>query len=465
MLEVRRGGQHIGHIQSRDRVLPGVGQAQDAPNDLLHIHLTGAVCQRCKDVGKGAVPALLQCVDGDDESYGAVGRKQICIFQLVDVGGLNGNLLCRNAVFYKDGADLFKSGSVLFALGLCLKQHDGADVAAAVAVFCHGLCLQNALHLDSVVQHIQLIVAVHYEHRQLDHVLLTQMNRIHNGDQVALLGGGSSQIQHKARVEIPKHLLAQSAAGMVTLVHDHHRAKLVDDLQQGGGVGILHRVGRSAQSLRQLCQTAVLLPCLELLFLASEGIVGQHQNRKLLGNGRDVEPCGRQQLVFGVDLHPAVECHINFLAVGVRRVPQGRKGLGEDGIRGHQPDHHTLLHHAQCMEDRLNGVGGKEGFAAAGGHLQADVCHARQKILIPGHSTRSHRNVFFFPQAAVGGFDAARLHQNFKIPFKVTDHGFLIILQFHFCRPPYTRTISRGIFLNVMPSCCNSCSLRVQRSA
>ena len=81
---------------------------------------------------------------------------------------------------------------------------------------------------------------------------------------------------------------------MVALIHDYHRAKLVDDLQQGGGVGILHRVGGSAQSLRQLRQTAVLLPCLELLFLAPEGIVGQHQNRKLLGNGRDVEPCGRQ---------------------------------------------------------------------------------------------------------------------------------------------------------------------------
>lgn len=161
---------------------------------------------------------------------------------------------------------------------------------------------------------------------------------------------------------------------MMAFVHNHHRAKLVDDLQQGGGAGILHRMGGSAQSLRQLCQTAVLLPCLELLFFASEGIVGQHQNGKLLGNCRDVEPCGRQKLVFGVDLHPVVERHINFLAVGVRRVPQGSKGLGEDGIRGHQPDHHTLLYHAQCMEDRLNGVGGKEGLAAASGHFQADIC-------------------------------------------------------------------------------------------
>lgn len=89
---------------------------------------------------------------------------------------------------------------------------------------------------------------------------------------------------------------------MMAFVHDHHRAKLVDDLQQGGGVGILHRMGGSAQSLRQLCQTAVLLPCLELLFFASEGIVGQHQNGKLLGNCRDVEPCGRQKLVFGLSL-------------------------------------------------------------------------------------------------------------------------------------------------------------------
>ena len=129
---------------------------------------------------------------------------------------------------------------------------------------------------------------------------------------------------------------------MMAFVHDHHRAKPVDDLQQGGGVGILHRMGGSAQSLRQLCQTAVLLPCLELLFFASEGIVGQHQNGKLLGNCRDVEPCGRQKLVFGVDLHPAVERHINFLAVGVRRVPQGQQGSG----RGWHPRAPTRPPHA-----------------------------------------------------------------------------------------------------------------------
>ena len=102
--------------------------------------------------------------------------------------------------------------------------------------------------------------------------------------------------------------------------------------------------------------------------------VGPASSTGWVGVPRVCANCARQKLVFGVDLHPAVERHINFLAVGVRRVPQGSKGLGKDGIRGHQPDHHTLLYHAQCMEDRLNGVGGKEGLAAASGHFQADIC-------------------------------------------------------------------------------------------
>lgn len=144
-------------------------------------------------------------------------------------------------------------------------------------------------------------------------------------------------------------------------------SRAVGSASSTGWVG----VPRACANCARLLFSCRALSC---SFFASEGIVGQHQNGKLLGNCRDVEPCGRQKLVFGVDLHPAVERHINFLAVGVRRVPQGSKGLGEDGIRGHQPDHHTLLYHAQCMEDRLNGVGGKEGLAAASGHFQADIC-------------------------------------------------------------------------------------------
>ena len=88
-----------------------------------------------------------------------------------------------------------------------------------------------------------------------------------------------------------------------------------------------------------------------------------------------------------------------------------------------------------------------------------------QKILILGHSAKSDFYIFLLPEPSIGRFDVLCLHQDFQIAFQIPNDGFLIIFQFHKSRPPYTRAMSRGIFLNVIPNRSRSLSLNAQRSA
>ena len=313
-------------------MFPGIGQAQNTPYDLLHIHLTGAVRQRSKDIRKGAVPTLFQGIDCNDKANRTLFRQQVHIFQLVDLRRLDGNLLCWNVGCNQALAQFFKGRCIFCALGLRLKQHDGANVAATlfVGIFC--VNFQCPLHLDGIMQHILLAVAIHHDDRQLDHVLAFQVNRIHNGDDVAFLSGRCRQIQHKAGIEVLQHLLAWVTARMVAFVHNDQRMQLINDLHQGGRVGIFQRHIRFAQCICQRNKAAVLLLGLEPLLLATERIVRQHHDGKLLVDRRDIEVLPHQKLFFGIHFYTAAKGNINFLAVRMCRVTQCSQGLGQDSI-------------------------------------------------------------------------------------------------------------------------------------
>ena len=102
-------------------MLGGVRKPQDAPQNLLHIHLAGLIGKGGQDIGKGAVPALFQCVDRDNVSDGAVGREQVPVFQFVDIGGANGDLLGGDAGLHQLVPQFFKGGALLLAPGLGLE--------------------------------------------------------------------------------------------------------------------------------------------------------------------------------------------------------------------------------------------------------------------------------------------------------------------------------------------------------
>ena len=96
IVEIVGGSQHIGHIQGLCPVLYSIGQAQNTPQNLLHIHLTGFVGKGSQNIGKGTVPALFQRVYRDDVPHRTVRGQQVHIFQLIHIGGADGNVFGGN---------------------------------------------------------------------------------------------------------------------------------------------------------------------------------------------------------------------------------------------------------------------------------------------------------------------------------------------------------------------------------
>ena len=217
----------------------------------------------------------------------------------------------------------FKGGRVLLAFRLCLKQRDRADIFPRLGVLRACDFFQFVPQVDRVNQYLGLAVPVIDDHGQLYHVFVFQLHRVHIGDDIALLFRRGGQIQHKAGIEVFQHFKAQFRPGMVALVHDDKRVKLVDDLEQCGFVRFFNGAVGLAQHLCKLGKIAVLLIGFQdLLAAPTERIVGQHHNRQLLRYGGGVEVLTVQKLLLGVDLHTPAEIHVDFLTVGVLRVLQ-----------------------------------------------------------------------------------------------------------------------------------------------
>ena len=231
IVEVVGGSQHIGHIECTLRVLARMGQTENPPQNLLHVNLTCLIGKRRKDIGKGAIPALFQRIDRDNVSNRAVWGHQIGVFQLVHIGGTNGDLFSGNTGVHQLVPQLFKGGRVLLALRLRLKQRDRTDIFARLGVLRICNFFQLVPQVNCVNQHLGLAVPVIDDHGQLYHVFVFQLHRVHIGDDIALLFRRGGQIQHKAGVEVFQHFKAQFRPGMVALVHDDKRVKLVDNLE------------------------------------------------------------------------------------------------------------------------------------------------------------------------------------------------------------------------------------------
>ena len=129
---------------------------------------------------------------------------------------------------------------MLLAFRLCLKQRDRADIFPRLGVLRACDFFQFVPQVDRVNQYLGLAVPVIDDHGQLYHVFVFQLHRVHIGDDIALLFRRGGQIQHKAGIEVFQHFKAQFRPGMVALVHDDKRVKLVDNLEQGGFVRALN---------------------------------------------------------------------------------------------------------------------------------------------------------------------------------------------------------------------------------
>ena len=279
VVEVVGGSQNIGHIECALRMLARMGQTENPSQNLLHVNLTCLIGKGRKNIGKGAIPALFQRIDRDNIANRTAWGHQIGVFQFIHIGGTNGNLLGGNPGVHQLVPQLFKGGRVLLAFRLCLKQCDRADIFARLDVLRICNFFQFVPQVNRVNQHLRLAVPVIDDHGQFDHVFVFQLHRVHIGNDIALLFRRGGQIQHKAGVEVFQHFKAQFRPGMVALVHDDKRVKLVDNLEQGGFVRFFNGAVGFAQRLCKLGKVAVLLIGFQdLLAATTERIVGQHHN-------------------------------------------------------------------------------------------------------------------------------------------------------------------------------------------
>ena len=383
VVEIVGRSQHIGHIECALRMLARMGQTENPSQNLLHINLACLIGKGRKDIGKGAIPALFQRIDRDNIPNRAVRGHQIDVFQLVHIGGADSDLLGGNPGVHQLVPQLFKGGRVLLALRLCLKQRDRTDIFARPVIFRICDFFQFVPQVDCINQHFGLAVPVIDDNGQLYHVFVFQLHCVHIGDDIALLFRRSGQIQHKARVEVFQHFKAQFRPGMVALIHNDKRVKLIDNLEQGGFVRFFNGAVRLAQHLCKLGKVAVLLIGFQdLLAATTERIVGQHHNRQLLRYGGGVEVLTVQKLLLGVNLHTPAKIHIDFLAVGVGCVFQGFRRLRQNRVRRNKPHDRLCLGSGECVKDRANGVAGNKGLAAARRHLEAEVRNTGYNVLV-----------------------------------------------------------------------------------
>ena len=391
LVEVCGRCDDIGEIQHFTAVLLRVGQPKYTPQNLLHIHGRSAVCHRGQHIGKGAVPALFQGVDGNDVPDGAVWGQQVHIFQLVFIAGFDGDFLFGNAAIHQRFLDFFICGAIRIVAGLCLEQNDGTNIAPAGFLLPFGLCLQLGTNGDSIPIYICLRLTVIDNDRQLDHVGLFQPCSVHKRDDVAFLLGCGGQVKHKAGIEVLQHFHAQIRSGMVALIHDDHRIQIADHLNQCRLIGVSQQNGRIIHPLCKLGQiTVLLIGFAPLLFAGAEGIIAEHKQRKLFCHGGRGEVLPHESLLLGIYLYPPAKIHIQPLAVGMVGIFQRLACLSQNGLGGHQPHHSPGPALGHGVKNRPQRTGGNIGLAAAGGHLGTHMGHTGEYIHIVWHTAEAH---------------------------------------------------------------------------
>ena len=237
----------------------------------------------------------------------------------------------------------------------------------------------------------------------------------------------------------------------MALIHNDHRIQIADHLDQRRLIGIGQQNRRIIHPLGKLGQiTILLIGFAAFLFTCAEGIIAEYKQGKLFGNGGGGEVLPHEGLLLGVHLHPPAKVHIQPLPVGMVWIFQRLAGLGQNGFRGHQPHHSLSPALGHGVKNRPQRTGSDIGLAAAGGHLGAHMGHAGENIHIVRHTVETHQNILFVPEGLIRLCRALQLHHQIQVACKIGNDFFLIGFQFHFFALPYSRAMSRGIFLKVM---------------
>ena len=382
----------IGAIEQLAASPLGVGHAQHAAEQLLHVAARAHVLQAAEHIGEGAVPALLERLHGDHHLHRAGRVEQVHAVELALRAGGDGDALGRD-VFLGDQVLAQALDVHLAALVLGLQQQDRAQVVAACGQLARGL-LGEAGAGEQRVAHGLLPVGMGAQHdRQLDHLLGFELLGRDVVEHVAAVAAlpqrGRGHLDQRGRTQAGEAVVAQRRARVVRLVDDHHRAVPV------------HQVGEAALDLAQVGAAEVGLDLEVALAHALEaGQLGGALEMRLEGLlvGIDVAPRGvvhpqrlqraddhqraradvlRADLVAVGDVEHAhaihAEMRLQRLAVGVAGRLQRSQRLLADHVGGHQPQRQRPVLAGVVAGRGGERVRAEQGLAAAGGDAHAHI--------------------------------------------------------------------------------------------
>ena len=369
-----------------------VGHAQHAAEQLLHVAARAHVLQAAEHIGEGAVPALLERLDGDHHLHRAGRVEQVHAVQLALRAGRDGDALGRD-VLLRDQVLAQALDVHLAALVLGLQQQDRTQVVAACSQLARRLLGEPGAGEQRVAYGL-LPVGMGAQHdRQLDHLLgfelLGRDVVEHVAAVAALAHRGGGHLDQRRRAQAGEAVVAQRRARVVRLVDDHHRAVPV------------HQVGEAALDLAQVGAAEVGLDLEVALAHALEaGQLGGALEMRLEGLlvGIDVAPRGvvhpqrlqraddhqraradvlRADLVAVGDVEHAhaidAEMRLQRLAVGVAGGLQRAERLLADHVGGHQPQRQRPVLAGVVAGRGGERVRAEQGLAAAGGDAHAHV--------------------------------------------------------------------------------------------
>ena len=301
------------------------------------------------------------------------------------------------------------------------------------------------MKLKRVKQHVRLGTPIIDDNRQLDHVFLFEFACVHDGDDVAVALGRGGQIQHEERIQIVQHLDAQITLGVVAFIDDDDRGELVDDLNQRGFID----AGNERIAIRimgnELREVAVLLINLAP-FLARDPqrIVGQNEDGEILPHAGRGKRLPVQPLRTVVDLDARAEIEVDLLAIRVLRIAKVGDGLFQNRGGGNEPHDGFGIQCAYAVEDVLDGSTRQKRLSAARRHLEADMGHAGQHVVIWRQCivSQADGDTEFMPVFIVGCIQVFRAVQKGDIRIQFVKDALLIILEFHAAPPLQRRDIA-----------------------
>ena len=424
----------VGLVQGGVRAPLGVGHPQHPAEQLLHVGGAADVRDGAEDVGEGAIPPLLQRLDGDDVLDGAGRVEQVDAVELALRAGGDGDLLFRDPLRLHQ-VPLQRLGRDLAVLRLRLEQRDGADVAAVPL----RLLRQLGAGGDGGAHGALPDVVFGQGDGQLDHLRALQFLGRGAVQDVGVQPRRRREFDHRAGVHPRLHLPRQPGDGVVRLVHDHQRAVAVQQV----GEGVFHaavfaplqprRAGvRPGEMRLHVLVVGVHLAAFGALH--PQGLDGADDDaagvaqvlRAEAGEVRDVE-----------HPRPSGEGVVEGPPVGVVRILQRLRRLPADGVGRREPEDERMVLLDPGVAGHGDGVGGEDGFAAAGGQAEAGIGRARQSFegrVIPGVAPEPRR-LFRLPHEPFVGRRRPGKSRLFEEAPQHRQRLLLVGFEFHVRRP------------------------------